>query len=906
MQFKKVVAAGAVGLLMAGSSIAFAASLGDYPVPFVTADGMQSLVVVGSGGTDPAGLASDVAGAIDIATRLAGAVTKDVTVGGTIAGVSVSGEGKAVSTTNTKIFLDDTLGKSGLRSTMTKDDMPTLLANGILQDADASTTHNYQQFVYITPGNTSDSNYAIQYEKPSSDSTKDPTYSIGDWPQSPTPLTLTGGNGYLYRTAVVFDKEVNGTTAVGEKLKIFGKEYTILSDTTFINGDGSSSNKLVISGGAETKVLKAGESVQVTLGTTTYDVTLVGTSSATAIVLKVGSDQKTVNKAATTSVGGLDIFVDDVFQLSTTDQTVNSAKLLLGAQKLILQHGSKVKTGTNEDVVQGTYVNLTVSSGKLASFNVYVGGTSSDNDFLGLGGTYKDPVWKTFKLAFPSISPATDSATGRNTLSVDPSGDNDLKTTIIDDKGQTATINWAHKATSSGTALSLQDASANNIIVQEGATISQNQYFVVDAGDFSHMFQATSISLDGTTSSYIDLRDVFSGATIRVSPSTDNIDSKVIDGQTYYFRNRSSSTFSVTWGAGASDGNAGTFTTLYPVLKGKAGEKYALVKPLTDLAVNTTYQLPTGATTTTTGVTDGMVNLTVAATTIEDGTASALTATTTLNLSSAGLSKTFTLGRTTTGGTVYNITANGQTFNLTVAGSGAAGATQPSILLVEEKDDSSNVYSVHIAAATETSSSNNIASLATPDFTATEDTSALASDTNQNRYVDLYGVYVEEKTSNANSMKVKYPDEQVVANVFVLAEGASTSESGGASATTVKQAVAVKTAVGRIDSEVGDTEKSTKNLILVGGPCVNSLVSDLATASKFDYSCGSWPNQNIGVIKLVEDAFTTGKSALVIAGTTKTETRNAAKILMQYDDYATSLAAKKTVKVVDTTVSDLS
>ena len=413
MQFKKILAAGALATMMLGSTVAFA-QLDKYPAPFVSGSEIPTLVVVGATAAP-----ADVVGAVDLSVRLGGEVTTLVKTSGVTGATSVSGEGKAVATTNTKLFLDDSLGKSGLRSTMTKDDLPTLLATGSLNDADASTTHKYQQFIYLTPGSTTVPEFTAQFEKPSGDSTKNPTYSFGDWTTAPTPLTVTTGNGYMYRTSIVFDKELNGTTAVGEKIKMFGKEFTILSDTTFINGDASTSNKIVISGGAETKVLKSGENVQVTLSGTSYDVTMVGPSSATAVVLKVGSDQKTINKGSTTSVGGLDIFVDDVFQLSSTDQSVNSAKLLLGAQKVILQHGSKVKVGTNEDTLQGSYVNLTVSSGKLASFNVYVGGTSSDKDYLALGGEYMDPVWKTFKLAFPSVTPGLEDNTNRHTLLVD-------------------------------------------------------------------------------------------------------------------------------------------------------------------------------------------------------------------------------------------------------------------------------------------------------------------------------------------------------------------------------------------------------------------------------------------------------------------------------------------------------
>src|SRR3989338_6908648 len=147
MQIKKLLAAGALATLMAGSTIAFAADLNTYPSPFVTSAGVNTLVVVGATAAP-----SDVVGAIDLATRLGGEVTTSKTVKGTTAALSVTGEGKAVATTNTKVYLDNALGKSGLRTTMTKDDLPNLLKSGVLQDTDAATTHNYQQFIYLTPG----------------------------------------------------------------------------------------------------------------------------------------------------------------------------------------------------------------------------------------------------------------------------------------------------------------------------------------------------------------------------------------------------------------------------------------------------------------------------------------------------------------------------------------------------------------------------------------------------------------------------------------------------------------------------------------------------------------------------------------------------------------------------------
>src|SRR3989338_3729940 len=101
MQFKKIVAAGSMAVLMVGSSVAFAA-LQDLPAPFVTNGSPNFLVVVGA-----TAATADVVGAIDVATRFGGESTRELIVGATSGGATVSGEGKAVETTNTKFFLND-------------------------------------------------------------------------------------------------------------------------------------------------------------------------------------------------------------------------------------------------------------------------------------------------------------------------------------------------------------------------------------------------------------------------------------------------------------------------------------------------------------------------------------------------------------------------------------------------------------------------------------------------------------------------------------------------------------------------------------------------------------------------------------------------------------------------------
>jgi hypothetical protein len=74
MNLKELIA-GMLSLLVTAGTLSFAAlaatTLDKYPGFLVSAGQLNAYVVVGSGGTDPAGLASDIAGAVDIAVRLA-------------------------------------------------------------------------------------------------------------------------------------------------------------------------------------------------------------------------------------------------------------------------------------------------------------------------------------------------------------------------------------------------------------------------------------------------------------------------------------------------------------------------------------------------------------------------------------------------------------------------------------------------------------------------------------------------------------------------------------------------------------------------------------------------------------------------------------------------------------------
>jgi len=144
--------------------------------------------------------------------------------------------------------------------------------------------------------------------------------------------------------------------------------------------------------------------------------------------------------------------------------------------------------------------------------------------------------------------------------------------------------------------------------------------------------------------------------------------------------------------------------------------------------------------------------------------------------------------------------------------------------------------------------------------------------------LDDSGVTVVAPNSNsaANWVVLKIPSKTLENKVYFGKLGSSTT--GG----TVKQLVAYKSALAVLDTEVTAAHKA-KNMVVVGGPCVNSVVADLASAGKFKYSCSAWPGRDFGFVSVIDDAYTTGKVVVVVAGTRAADSRLASTVFQQYD-----------------------
>lgn len=145
----------------------------------------------------------------------------------------------------------------------------------------------------------------------------------------------------------------------------------------------------------------------------------------------------------------------------------------------------------------------------------------------------------------------------------------------------------------------------------------------------------------------------------------------------------------------------------------------------------------------------------------------------------------------------------------------------------------------------------------------------------------LYGVVIKDPKSNGASdeVELRVPSDTVKGNIVV--EGSGATVTTGGTITTWAAPDLPSTGISKTDADVTSADKSGKNLILVGGPVVNSLVQELATAGKTP-TVTEWRTDLVdtAIVQQVDGAFTTGKLALVVAGYAKDNTKAASLAIM--------------------------
>lgn len=856
---KRIIALG-TGAIMLGSSVSAVADLANYPAPFVKDGKFSGVLVVG----DKAA-AEDVIGISDIVASLQFAATKKVTT--TTAGaVSVEGDAWKVGSGTKKLELSEDLAAGGINREILSN-ITTFIQKGDLKALDSgSVTNNkatspYNQYFYLLGGlsqNNMDSGYVVYTEDDDTDISADYLYfksgrEIGR---------------YLLEFTTALESDVDDSAGASSTtglfltdmqdvdITMFGKKYTIVTakrTTTLGNNV-----VLTLMGGAGKDTLLEKQTKTYTIGGKDYEVTLnfVDADEAQFIIngqstrkLKDGDTDKLADG---TTVGVTDVLYQDYAS------GIHSATFFLGANKLEMKdtavrdvastNALKVDDNTIDDAlvtIEGTDDNSTFKINR-----IHINMTTDDNFFVPAGGKLSDAIkleggtsaepevlfTQNWDMEYRGLSKET-----TETVKIKTSGSSEYRLEFADGAGDKVSLPIAKTPT--GSQIIFGEQAGRALINKENRSISKDDYIVISdttsgrkRGERpTYVLQYKGADKVSNDNPLLKFKNLGSGKTIE---------------QTY-------SNKSVTTIIGPG-GTAGT-DVLTELATLKVGGS--------DFIVYAT----------------GAINTNDFSVLVDLNADGAIT-------SEGGPSRNATapLAITTKSGIEINVTNE----------TGTVDVDQSDVVFVtfrapDESRDGSARDSVETLQPTVMRF--NITASSTEVRTAQDTTTETkrltlrvpSGKTNIAYGYDSYGDFYtwETPTSAPQLLTIEVPAKQRAPLVYITAKGTSFSEVGASStdAVTVQR---IEVGAAKLASEVADVK--AQNAILVGGPCANAAA---ATVMGNPEPCTTGFNLNEGMIQLWEHS--NGNVAMLVAGYSAVDTRNAAAVVANYKDYKAQLKGTK-------------
>lgn len=885
--------------LAAGAGLATAQSgssgdLGDYPQPFVDEDGnVNTAIVVGESAKT-----ADVVGAIEVAGSLGNAAfeeTEQTVEGSGVAGTWSASDGVTLDTRNDQLFFDDTLDQ--VRDTLTEDQLDSL-EEVTFQDESGDET-DIEFFLY--PGNQN-----MQYGKPDDRDDQDPVHYV----QNPESVDDSSGNS-LYRLQANFEDELemNSSDVEDEEIELFGREYTVGTETT--------GSELVLYGSQQEVDVDAGQSTTITVDGTEHTIELVGVTESDEAVFRLNGNRYSKQEDQTVALGDTELRVSEVSNFGEGGPSDN-VEFAVGSEELRLTEEAAIEDEDGDDI-DGTWVDFNGDGtdsdpvSQVSSIDVYVGSNDDDMEYVMAGESYSHPTFENYVFRFGGLNP--NAAEGGDAVAnVEFTTDSDDTVTVSypERGGESTTIDFIHDDdTSTGPDAQLRDGDDEVIHVYEAAAVQEDEYFLSDAGDFAHMWEVTNIDRDDSSSpssgdeATVDLQDE-AGDQVEVdldweSEGTNVYEGQeVIDGQTYHFElqdTASDPNLYVAWGDNADhDGGSGVYgvndldvgddTTVYPALDGQNGVSVALHDQVTVPATNNTATevvLPS-----TESTDERYVQITPDPT---DSTSGSF-----VTGSSSGVSVDADDGTeanvTVNGGLSYTLVEGTNQTTVNAIDSSESEVQSPAGVVLEPEDDADEEHGYVVTNSYD--SNDEELDINDADYSGTtRQTAELESDDDVTAAVDFFGTYTEYDSDEQGTFELWVPNGQAVEGAAFTEQTGDLSAGGGGSSSVTTMEPTGWPSSGMLDSDVGSQERQNSNMILVGGPAVNTLVSDLADADK-TWATGDY-SQGEAIVQLVEDAFSQGNDALVVAGHSADDTVRASNYIANYEENSGELAGQSQV-----------
>lgn len=856
-------AAGFAGATLMG---ALAYDLNTYPAKYIVDGKFDGKIVVGEKADVP-----DVLGAIDIAASLQGSSISKVALPGAAGTVSFEGDSYKVGTSSDVLELREPIGD--VAETITSDDLAGL-KSGKITTQEGST--NYQQFLRLRDG-TALQDIAVNFVTNSGEDNE----KMSDY------MVVESSTLPFIQWEVQFDEGFEselGANAAGtvadalddfedRTLNIMGTDYTVVSAEVESDGGGF---EMQLMGGSIPDTLREGETKTYTIGGVDYEVTLVFVSDPAStgspeVKFSVNGEitQPLAEGDTDTLSGGMQLGVRDIL----VNAREGVASFYLGAHKLVITHpdslgGFDGSVEINDDVTESDVVAVegVVASGnyEITSIKYQVIMDSAE----GSGGVAYVPKGHGVRELMDEpellISDQLDIKYGgltapetANTI-ITPNGDDEYKLTFTNIEGK---VYKGIPFLSTDGVMKFGDQDDDLVLVETTTAtgnIGIDDYFIVSSKQAAEGDRAVTNVLrydkyDGETRK-IEFLDQ-SGGSVSSTLALGGTGTFNVGGHTYDVVVSLATTSSTSADDDAAiavdlDGSGTITSGEVPIITTWGG-----------LALSFISASNTSASVLGTGDTADLLNAVGDGNDFEDVLALGVI---TVTFNGTVLQRNF------------DTAAGDDMFTFTIAENTAKDEL--------DVDFTDGAY-------------NGPLSVASQEWTEFQFGDINEDDSDTQTGMTDYGIIVklEEPSSDPNTLTFTVPEEQVLGQVFVTMGKVAASESGSSGSADKVNPIAL--GLGVLDKDIellGLVGK--ENLIVVGGPCANTVAMTLMGSTADN--CAEGFEAGKAVIQAWDKGTTV---AILVAGYSAQDTQGASRVLASYKDYADKLKGDQ----VEVVVADL-
>jgi len=501
---KKIVALGIGSTMFVGTAAMALGTLADYPAPFVENGAFVGKIVIGEKAA-----AVDTLGSMDIAASLQRASSVDA--GSSSGGSTATAEDGYLFSESNELILGTDL--NSVISVVDDTELPDLLASGTIEDSDGG-DYDYDVEIQFPAGNTTVQEDVQLHDLDEEYSAPVVYYEVDG-----------GDDDVFYKVVVDFEQNWDAADFTdSETIELFGRAWTFDPDNT------NTADTMTLFGSDTTLIVAKGETKTVTYMDREYTLEVLGGNSDDSnAILRIGSETKTVNEGDSRTIGGLPIYVKDVFISNIGGDDV-SVQLFIGSNEIELdEDGTVTLNGEELDSVVFSY---TINGGtagqwdEMDTMTFTVTPQEDDVEYILPGEDYVDPLFGTFKFHFVG---AEDLMEGKELTEVTRSGKK-VNVVFTPRGGEETTLTVLEN---NAVFEDLFVGATLNELAEDDIFIYNEEYDGTSGTEddaITHVLQITKIT-EGNDTAHEDFEvqidDLTFGKTYTVDSGTNAIDSKI-------------------------------------------------------------------------------------------------------------------------------------------------------------------------------------------------------------------------------------------------------------------------------------------------------------------------------------------------------------------------------------------